>query len=466
MAVYPGIVLGKYRVIRELGVGAMGKVYEGVHTSLDQRVAIKVLRESLRDDEECLARFEREARIVARLDSPHIVKIVDVDRLPDGLPYMVMELLAGEDLGEVLSRTPSLPIATAVDLVLQACRGVRAAHAAGVIHRDIKPSNLFLARTGDVTILKLMDFGVSKEQVVGRDLTDTTAMMGTPRYMAPEHIKSAKTADARADVWALGVILYRCLSGELPYDGETHAELIVRILTEPAVPLRQVAPYVSEALAKVVEGALKKNVNERFQSVDAFAAALQEAVGLPTTQSGAVVVPSAGLLGPTPATWGTASGENPFEATRPDVSFAREATTTIGDRPEGSILERRSVRVSAVIGLTLGAAAAIAFAFHFAGPNGAGDTSIRSSNASSPPSDNPKGIPVPDGPKTEGPSPNNPVAVPTATTTQTKTTAAGTGKTKAPPGGSAAPGTKNPPGGTSPPNGNPKPKATADPVHI
>lgn len=468
MAVYPGLVLGKYRVVRELGVGAMGRVYEGAHTSLDQRVAIKVLRESLRDDEECLARFEREARIVARLDSPHIVKIVDVDRLPDGLPYMVMELLAGEDLGEVLSRTPSLPIATAVDLVLQACRGVRAAHQAGVIHRDLKPSNLFLARTGDTTILKLMDFGVSKEQVIGGDLTDTTAMMGTPRYMAPEHIKSAKTADARADVWALGVILYRCLSGELPYDGETHAELIVRILTEPAVPLRQVAPYVSERLAKVVEGALKKNVAERFQTVDAFAIALHEAAGIPLTQTagGGIHPQAVADIGaghsPRLTEEDTARDphENPLEATRPDVSFAREATY-VGDSQERSILARRSVRVSALIGLTLGAAAAFAFAIQFAGQSNKSQGSVATTG------DFPRGVPAAETAQVV------PLAEPSTTAspgTLSKAVPTGSTRGRPTPSNTASGKGPNPPasGPASAPNngGTPKPKATADPVHI
>jgi serine/threonine-protein kinase len=271
LAVRPGHVLaGKYRVERTLGSGGMGVVVAARHTVLDQRVALKFMKSGMVSDPDATDRFLREARAVVRLRGEHVARVFDVGQLDDGAPYIVMEYLEGRDLGAVLARGV-LPVTDAVDHILDACVGVAEAHASGIIHRDLKPQNLFLTRRPDgSSLVKVLDFGVSKapvaEGVAGRP-TVSSAMMGSPLYMAPEQMRSARDVDERADVWAIGVILYELMSGALPFVGESVAVVCAKVLGEPPRPLADAAPRLPVELCRVVERCLRKAPEERYPHV-------------------------------------------------------------------------------------------------------------------------------------------------------------------------------------------------------
>jgi serine/threonine-protein kinase len=253
----------------------MSLVFEGEHTRLGQRVAIKILREEHARNPLLVERFEREGRAISRLRSPHIVRVLDVDTTPAGAPYLVMELLEGSDLSAELARRGSLPVAEAVDYVLQACRALAEAHALGIIHRDIKPANLFLAREGTVRVLKVIDFGIARD-LPGGDvrLTQTETVMGTPLYMAPEQFRGVRDVDARADVWALGATLYELIAGRPPFVG-TAVTIGVSILSDPPQPLEKVRPDVPPALAAIVTRTLEKDRDRRYPTASALGEALE-----------------------------------------------------------------------------------------------------------------------------------------------------------------------------------------------
>ncbi|HVJ91728.1 MAG TPA: serine/threonine-protein kinase, partial [Labilithrix sp.] len=221
-----GRIGGRYLVDRVLGQGGMGLVVSARYPDLDQLVAIKILLPELAQNAVLSARFLREAKLAARFESPHLVRVFDVGRLDNGAPYMVMELLSGTDLGKALAERGRLPVTEAVDILLQAIAGIAHLHASGVVHRDLKPSNVFLARgRGGTMTVKILDFGVSKEQSDGvtPGLTATDCTLGTPQYMSPEQVKDSKRVDLRSDIWSLGVILYEILAGGLPFspDGDS-----------------------------------------------------------------------------------------------------------------------------------------------------------------------------------------------------------------------------------------------------
>lgn len=232
----PGSVIdGKYRLSRQIGQGGVGKVFAATHLSLDQEVAIKVL---LRDSPQFIERFRREARRAALFRGEHVARVLDVGDLPGGAPYMVMELLRGRDLADLLKERGRLPVPEAVDYVLQACLGLAEVHASGVVHRDLKPSNLFLSVAVDQsTIVKLLDFGVSKDLVFSRNVgglrTTTRSMLGSPQYMSPEQVRSARSVGTPTDIWALGVILFQLIAGRLPFAGTTMAALLREIVEDP-----------------------------------------------------------------------------------------------------------------------------------------------------------------------------------------------------------------------------------------
>jgi len=288
----PGaIVGGKFQIERVLGAGGMGVVAVAMHLQLDQRVALKVLHEQAAANPETVHRFLREARAAARLRSEHICKVTDVAQLDNGAPYIVMELLEGGDLASVLTRGP-LPPATAVDYVLQACVGLAEAHSLGIVHRDLKPANLFVTRRLDGSALvKILDFGIAKTQAGAvSGLTQTSMVMGTPGYMAPEQLRSTKDADARADVWALGVILYQALSGRLPFPANSITEFAVKTAMEPPDPI-DLAPE----LRAVVLRCLEKEPAGRYPDVASLAQALAP-FGGPTARANAHLAMQ--LLGP------------------------------------------------------------------------------------------------------------------------------------------------------------------------
>lgn len=269
---------GKYRIEGLLGRGGMGEVFAARHELLHQRVAIKVLRKDALDAA-TIARFMNEARAAARIVNEHVARVTDVANLEDGSPYMVLEFLDGADLARVLEQQALLPVYQVIDWVLQACRAVAHAHALGIVHRDLKPGNLFLAKLEDGTsIIKVLDFGISKTNnsatAPSSTLTATGAMLGSPFYMAPEQVRNAKQVDARADVWALGVILYELLTAKRPFEGATLGELLIAIVEQTPAPIPARRPDVPRGLDEIVQGCLRRNPDERIASVAALAQAL------------------------------------------------------------------------------------------------------------------------------------------------------------------------------------------------
>jgi serine/threonine-protein kinase len=271
------VVSGKYRLLRPLGEGGMGLVFEAEHLRLRQSVAIKFLRQEVLALPDAVERFEREARASARIRGPHVVQVLDVDTDERGRPYMVMELLRGRDLEAELRVHGPFPIAAAVDLVLQACVAVAQAHAAGIVHRDLKPSNLFLSEESGKRVLKVLDFGISK---IATDVdtpptsaTSACVTVGTPLYMSPEQMRSSKDVDGRSDIWSLGVILYELVAGTPPFLGTTTAA-IAAIVADAMPSLRHVRPDVPEALERVLVTALAKVPADRLPTAEALGAAL------------------------------------------------------------------------------------------------------------------------------------------------------------------------------------------------
>jgi serine/threonine protein kinase len=269
------ILDGKYRVDKVLGVGGMGIVVAATHVQLNTRVAIKFLLPAAMGNAQIIERFAREARAAVQIQSEHVARVTDVGSLPTGSPYMVMEYLEGNDLAHAVEREGAMPVERAVGYVLQACEAIAEAHALGIVHRDLKPANLFLARrAGRDPIVKVLDFGISKTNETGSGLTQTSSVMGSPFYMSPEQMMSSKDVDSRADIWALGIILYELLSGQPPFSGETMAEVVFQVTQRDAPPLSQRRPDVPEGVVAVVSRCLIRDPRQRYENVARLAAAL------------------------------------------------------------------------------------------------------------------------------------------------------------------------------------------------
>ncbi|MEL6178856.1 MAG: serine/threonine-protein kinase [Myxococcota bacterium] len=278
-----GQVLGqRYKIVRLLGRGGMGSVYEA-HDG-PSRCAIKVVRpDRMEEGSDLVARFVREARANMAIDSPHVVQVrgADIDPNSDHL-FIAMELLRGEDLAAHLKSKGPLDPQPAVALFIQACEGLAAAHAKGVIHRDIKPANIFFHETrNDEMIAKLVDFGIAKASLLATmgeapDLTKTGGMLGSPLYMSPEQVRGAKRVTHQTDIWSVAAALYEALSGQRLWQDATHiGALALTICTTDPVPLQEHAPWISDGLAEVVHRGLKRNLAERWPSASAFADALR-----------------------------------------------------------------------------------------------------------------------------------------------------------------------------------------------
>jgi serine/threonine-protein kinase len=282
LPVQPGTVIaGKFRVERLLGQGGMGVVASAMHMQLGERVAIKFLRREALDKPDLVARFSREARAAVRIKSEHVARVIDVDTMDTGEPYIVMEYLEGSDLGRLLREQRKLPIEDSVEYIMQACEALAEAHAYGIVHRDIKPENLFLAkRAEDWSFIKVLDFGISKAALTGSpfddglQLTQTLSLMGSPLYMSPEQIRRSRHIDHRTDIWSLGIVLHELLTGEPVFRAQTITQLCALVLEEPTPSLCASRPEAPVGLDAVLKRCLEKDPNSRYQNVAELAIAL------------------------------------------------------------------------------------------------------------------------------------------------------------------------------------------------
>jgi len=269
------VLAGKYRVERVLGTGAMGVVVAATHLGLGQLVALKFMLQTRAPQREQTERFLREAQVAVKLRSRHSARVLDVGVLESGAPYMVMELLEGQDLGARLQSGETIAVEAAVEYVLQVCEAIGEAHASGIVHRDLKPANLFLTTdTGGEPCVKVLDFGVSKLTGAELQLTGAVQALGSPLYMSPEQMKAARDVDGRSDIWSLGVVLFELLARTTPFHSESLPELCNKVFSGAPLPLASLRPDVPAALIAVILGCLEKDRARRFQNVAALAAAL------------------------------------------------------------------------------------------------------------------------------------------------------------------------------------------------
>lgn len=289
-----GMIVGqKYRLERLLGAGGMGAVFLAYHLQLARHVALKVLKPRALQAPELRARFYREAMATARLTSEHLVRVLDVGELEGGAPYLVMDYLSGDDLATVLRHRGPLPVEEVVDLLRQACAGLAEVHAAGIVHRDLKPANLLLVpRENGRPWLKIIDFGIAKAPVLASSTlsnvesparaalsslaTETSVVMGSLHYMAPEQMESFRDVDPRADIWSLGVVAYRLLTGIYPFEGASHQELLRVIVQSQPPPVTRYRADVSPRLEAIVQRCLEPALDRRWPSVVELEAALAE----------------------------------------------------------------------------------------------------------------------------------------------------------------------------------------------
>jgi len=323
----PGAPLcGRYTITRLLGEGGMGLVYAAHDQQLDLDVAIKVLRDEVMEDREAVTRFAREARTAATLKGPHVARILNVGEAEGGRPFMVMELLEGNDLGAEIERRTCLPVYEAVDYVSQACEAIAEAHGRGIVHRDLKPANLFLVRVGSRRVVKVLDFGISRFDGTEVRVTQTQTAFGTPLYMSPEAMRSAKHSDARSDVWSFGVILYELVTGRPPFIGDTPTAVAISVTVDTPKLASSLRPDLPRELEEVILRALDKDASRRFQTAGELGAALQQFLELPRNaiaprdpqefglRSTSPAVASSQKLGPTTQTGEPLSGAVPQES--------------------------------------------------------------------------------------------------------------------------------------------------------
>jgi eukaryotic-like serine/threonine-protein kinase len=330
------VIAGRYRLDRMLAKGGMGCVWVGHHLQLDVGVAVKFMAPQLAASAEARARFEREAKASAQLRIANAVHIYDFG-VEDDTPFLVMELLEGEDLEARLVREKRLAPAATRIVLDQVCRGLRRAHEVGLIHRDLKPANLFLARQGGEETVKILDFGIAKltGPTLDTGATRTGHLLGSPHYMSPEQVRNTSKVDLRTDLWALGVIVFRCLTGQLPFPGTELGEVLVDVCTSPIPLASQVAPDLGPEVDRFFERALARDLAARFQTAaevaEAFAAFVEapratapraELASLPSALPAPVTTPGAA-----PPPTGTLS---PSSQTQRELSQSPKAARSTG----------------------------------------------------------------------------------------------------------------------------------------
>jgi serine/threonine-protein kinase len=353
----PGtLIAGKLRIVRLLGAGGMGAVYEVEHEITKHRRALKLLHPQYAAYPHVIERFLREASAAGRIGNPHIIETFDAGQLESGEPYLVMELLQGQTLSDLMEKKGELSLTEAAELLRQACTGVQAAHDAGIVHRDLKPDNLFITTRDGRPFLKILDFGVSKFDpglTGGLGVTQEGATLGTPFYMPPEQIRGDKHIDARADIYALGVILYECVGGHRPFNADTLAHLAVLIHEGRPVPIGELRPDIPSRFADVVHRAMAKEKDER----PASARELAEALATFTPQ---VLGPTVGWPGrgksPEPA-----SAPKPKQAPKAQEKLLASASYGSGVAIPDSKVPRRSLLPVVLVGGGVAAAAVVIF---------------------------------------------------------------------------------------------------------
>jgi len=325
-----GLVAGKYEILRLIGRGGMGSVWEARHVSLGTKVAIKFVEVEHAKNAEARDRFQNEARAAASIQSKHAIKVYDHGLLEDGRPYIVMEMLIGEPLDSRIALLGTLPIQETARMVMQVARALQQAHDAGITHRDLKPENIFLVRNpdDDDEMAKVLDFGIAKLTDASHALavsssTKTGVLMGTPYYMSPEQARGLKTLDYRSDLWALGVIVFRCVTGALPFKGEALGDLLVKICASPVPAPSSVLPGLSAQLDAWMVRALQREPQDRFQSATEMAESLAMVAGvsvrLPSRRSYDPVA-NAPTAAVTPLLQSGGSNASPFAGTKEVLS--------------------------------------------------------------------------------------------------------------------------------------------------
>jgi serine/threonine-protein kinase len=315
-------IASKYRVEQVLGVGGMGFVVAATHLQLHELRAIKLMLPQVAERPELTTRFLREAQAVARLHGEHVARVHDVGQLEDGLPFMVMEYVAGDDLAAVSKARGPLPVPEAVTYVLQTCVALAEAHRQGIVHRDIKPSNLFLTRgTDGLPSVKVIDFGIAKTK---SSLTEAGVILGTPLYMPPEQLHDTSEVDARADLWALGVVLYELVSGRTPFKAPDQLQLFAQITETIPAPPSQHRPGLPPALDAVILRCLEKDRERRYPTVAELAEALA-----PFAPSDAASLPARVARVLATAEGGAAAGAPPSASPAEAASVEPPATASI-----------------------------------------------------------------------------------------------------------------------------------------
>lgn len=333
------VVDQRYRVLEHIGSGGMADVYEVEHVLLGRRLAMKVLRQTRASNPQLARRFSREARAASRLESEHVVSIQDYGMLPEGFPYFVMELLRGQNLRNLLQAEQRLPVARAVNIAIDVCLGLHAAHGTGLVHRDLKPENLWLSRGDDGRELcVLLDFGVARFE--GAHTTGAGVLVGTARYMSPEQISSENAPGPESDLFSLGVLLYESLTGVPPFSADSLERTLFRILNETARPAGSLCEDVPADLSRVIERVMSKRPEQRYRSALELAAELRPFAGGPRLLPSLDVASSHGLTEQTLA-------EEPLVSATPYVDAVPDGE----HRPKRQL---RTVAFSFAAGLLLG----------------------------------------------------------------------------------------------------------------
>ncbi|HEX3345751.1 MAG TPA: serine/threonine-protein kinase, partial [Polyangiaceae bacterium] len=361
-----GLIAGKYEVLRLIGRGGMGSVWEGRHVTLGTRVAIKFIDQEYAESKEACARFVTEARAAATIQSKHAIQIFDHGVTDEGRPYMVMELLTGEPLDERIDRLIRLSLPETARILGQVCRALQRAHEAGIIHRDLKPENIFLVRSpdDDDEIAKVLDFGIAKiKQLPGEQgltsSTKTGAVLGTPYYMAPEQARGLRSIDYRADLWSLGVIAYKCVTGVLPFEGESVGDLLVKICTAPAPIPSLTVPGLPPGFDAWFARTMEREPAARFASAAQLAEGLAVAAGISVRRGPMSSVPHGA---PPPGT--PMPPVMPERTPLPGAGLTSAPFVTSASPPKSSRGAVFAVAVAALLGGTLGVVGVVKLLAH------------------------------------------------------------------------------------------------------